>query len=124
MIQHIQRIPLQVLGQLVELDPSAKSLIDSYFTYCPEYAALIGIKNTSAKVQYRDIPHSSLHQLTLQDLLEIQEMEEMPLPLLEEYNIFMFNECSLMMKQYVEEMFLPEVDYCLNEFQEYDVLYY
>ena len=124
MIQHIQRIPLQVLGQLVELDPSAKSLIDSYFTYCPESAALIGIKNTSARVQYRDIPHSSLHQLTLQDLLEIQEMEEMPLPLLEEYNIFMFNECSLMMKQFVEEMFLPEVDYCLNEFQEYDVLYY
>lgn len=49
-------------------------------------------------------------------------MNKMPLSLLEEYNIYMFSECSMMMKQRIDALFLLEVDSCCSEFQDFDVL--
>ena len=119
----------------MKLSPSTKPLIETYF---PEYMTEDDIKaeafNSSdvkegdengrdhRNLWHKELQSKSLCELTLEDVLEIQRMNKMPLSLLEEYNIYMFSECSMMMKQKIDALFLLEVDSCCSEFQDFDVL--
>lgn len=70
----------------------------------------------------KELKSKSLCDLTLGDVLEIQRMNVMPLSLLEEYYIYMFNECSLTMKQRIDALNLARIDTCCSEFRDFDVL--
>ena len=130
------RIPVQSLQQLLELNPATKPLIETYFPDCiseDEIKAKVadGAEEKNAndrngsnyqEMRKRELQSKSLKDLTLDDMLEIQQMNGMPLSLLEEYNIYMFNECSMMMKQRIDSLFLLEDGLCCSEFQDFDVL--
>lgn len=130
------RIPVQSLQQLLELNPTTKPLIETYFPKCiPENdikaEAADGAEEKNAndrngsnyqEMRKKELQSKSLNDLTLDDMLEIQQMNGMPLSLLEEYNIYMFNECSMMMKQKIDSLFLLEEGLCCSEFQDFDVL--
>ena len=133
---YMYRIPVQSLQQLLELNADAKPLIETYF---PEYVPDDESKTEAAnreeqkiendrngssyqEMRKKELQSKSLNDLTLEDMREIQQMNGMPLSLLEEYNIYMFNECSIMMKQRIDALFLLEIGFCCSEFQDFDVL--
>ena len=130
------RIPVQSLQHLLELNPATKPLIETYFPDCIsedeiKAKAADGAEEKNAndrngsnyqEMRKKELQSKSLKDLTLDDMLEIQQMNGMPLSLLEEYNIYMFNECSMMMKQRIDSLFLLEDGLCCSEFQDFDVL--
>ena len=130
------RIPVQSLQQLLELNPATKPLIETYFPDCIsedeiKAKAADGAEEKNAndrngsnyqEMRKKELQSKSLKDLTLDDMLEIQQMNGMPLSLLEEYNIYMFNECSMIMKQRIDSLFLLEDGLCCSEFQDFDVL--
>ena len=120
----------------MELNPATKPLIETYFPECIsedeiKAKAADGAEGKNAndrngsnyqEMRKKELQSKSLKDLTLDDMLEIQQMNGMPLSLLEEYNIYMFNECSMMMKQRIDSLFLLEDGLCCSEFQDFDVL--